>query len=497
MKRKSIFEPVVCPLGQKIITCLGKINLLTNDTPFLRSTLIDYQDILDGYFNDPKYQDVANGIKRQARSAYRSINDRLKYTTVIDEGNIYADECRIQIPSQLQIKQIKGMVAGGEEDQSQRLNHIVQHIKSFSLSHPFLALVAANDAELPAYWNLLFAAIDRCDLKTATKVIHDISKIKEDLIRAILSIHPLTYLLSLINHCIDSHKTGRKKIESDSTVTPKTFEILIKDIASTMRYATPLFFSFGLPTHHAYSDHSKGFCFLNKTAILMSYMQQATRCPIKHLVVGTDVNRDNGLCRILMNGPIHDVEHFDLCDTRVYPGQDSSAIERELNVQGVDVIHGVKRWSKSTYNYYAVALNLMPRTQNALHPSLDFALRSITNCLADADQNDTKVAIFLPTGWDSHQDETAYCGKFVSDHYMSKSEAERMRFNDADLLFFYQSLFTLYNSYRNNIVTIYWGLEGGYEPTLYRRQVPLLLNLLEKQLLEHSATPKSYATTPS
>lgn len=115
---------------------------------------------------------------------------------------------------------------------------------------------------------------------------------KDTLLNALLAVHTSEYLQQIIINCLQAQHKGWKQLNSDIVITPRTLEVLIKDIAMTLFHSGKVHFSFGLPTHHAYSDEGSGFCILNKTAILLKYTQCQQQEPLKHIIVGTDVNRD-------------------------------------------------------------------------------------------------------------------------------------------------------------------------------------------------------------
>lgn len=96
--------------------------------------------------------------------------------------------------------------------------------------------------------------------------------------------------------------------------------------------------------------------------------------------------------------------------------------------------------------------------------------------------------IFLPTGWDSHEDETAYCGKYITNRMMSKLEAQKQRFSDADMTRFYEKIFALYQDNKKSIAGIYWGLEGGYHRPMYEKQITLLMNLMLNTLINEDTS---------
>ena len=256
MKRKFFVEPPLSPLGGKILYCLGLINSLKRNHRDLRMTLLNYKEDLSGYLNDPDYTNLPESIKKQSRVALNQINDKLKRCGSLQEDNHLALECLIQIPSPLQLTQMKGMCAGGQESQAQRLKHMVAVIDNVRQKHPSLPLVTTNDIQLATYWQDLFSAIDQGNATDAMRILRTIAG-TDWLVQAITSVHSVNYLTKLIQNCILAQKTGTKRVGPDLTVTPKTFEVLIKDLVTTLSHRTPLYFSFGLPSHHAFNEEGR------------------------------------------------------------------------------------------------------------------------------------------------------------------------------------------------------------------------------------------------
>lgn len=219
-------------------------------------------------------------------------------------------------------------------------------------------------------------------------------------------------------------------------------------------------------------------------AMLIKYRAQTSVTPLKFIIVGTDVNRDNGLSQDLMeSASALDICHVDVFDSLVYPGQDQRFISREFKSPGTDVGQKIKCWNRGQMNYFAVDLSLTPRGSGAAHVALLFALQKIEEQIASAQKNAQKVWLVLPTGWDSHQDETAACGKCIHGRTMSKAEAQQMRFSNEDLTYFYERIFALYHEHKESIAGIYWGLEGGYNRPMYEQQIQLLMSMVLTHLL--------------
>jgi len=189
-------------------------------------------------------------------------------------------------------------------------------------------------------------------------------------------------------------------------------------------------------------------------------------------------------CDILMNSAANiDICHIDVFDSRVYPQQDTAFITKAFKKSAQDEGQKIHSWQREGLHYFAVDLSLTTRKPGCVHPALVFAIEKIEEQIKQAQKNGQKVALYFPTGWDSHEEETAYCGKYVDGHLMGATEARKTRFNEMDLTYFYESLFKLYQENKSDIERIYWGLEGGYEPKMYERQVKLLMSLILKDLV--------------
>ncbi|WP_058517223.1 acetylpolyamine aminohydrolase [Legionella parisiensis] len=396
-------------------------------------------------------------------------------------------ECCIQIPSAKDIEQMHNMPAGAEEDQFKRLKHMTQVIVETQSTDSSLPVVTTDVVLLPKHWNQLFTAMKKGNEEVALALFAQFPE-KDEILRALLAVHTHEYIQKLIFYCIQAQHKGWKQLSPDILITPGVFEVLIKDIAMTLFHFGKVHFSFGLPSHHAFSDEGNGFCILNKSAILIKYLQSLSSKPLKHIIVGTDVNRDNGLCNVLWNSASDmDICHVDIFDSRVYPQEDDAFITEAFQKSGEDVGQKIQMWQRGNLEYYAVDLSRTTRKPGLVHPALVFALEKIEEQIEQAKKNHQKVALFLPTGWDSHEEETAYCGKYVDGELMGDAEAQKTRFNSKDLTYFYESLFKVYQENKTDIEKIYWGLEGGYDRTMYEQQVQLLMSLVLKDIVHQDA----------
>ncbi|MCL9684730.1 acetylpolyamine aminohydrolase [Legionella maioricensis] len=469
MKRKFFKETPLSLLEKKILSCITNINSLD---PEEWQTVQEYLLELEKYAQNTEFENVRAGLKKEVQKWLSS-----------ELMNTELPECLLQIPSEGDIEQMNGMPAGGAEDQSARLMHMTQTIKKEQEKHTLLSVINTEQVDL-RIWNELFAAINKGSKKEAFQQLRHIAS-EDTLLQSILAVHPIDYLEKIISYSIEAQRTGVKKINADITISPNTFELLIKDIATTLKHPAKCHFSFGLPTHHAFSREGSGFCIFNKIAILMKHAELTHQKPLRYVIIGTDVNRDNGLCNVLRESLSHmSICHIDIFDSRVYPCQDHAFIDYEFKAQGNQEKQGIKSWRQNQMEYFAVDLKLTTRSSVSVHPALLFALDKIKEHMAHAKENEQKIVIYLPTGWDSHENETAFCGKFISDRMMTSSEATRTRYNDGDLTFFYERIFTLYKENKECIENIYWGLEGGYDRPMYERQIKLMLQTIDDQLLQ-------------
>ncbi|MDR3501085.1 MAG: acetylpolyamine aminohydrolase [Legionella sp.] len=396
-------------------------------------------------------------------------------------------EYGIQIPSLIDIQQMREMPAGAQEDQYQRLTHMAKKIEQIQSQNSSLPIITTDQVVLPELWSNVFTAIREGDEVAALECLSKIP-VRDMLLQAILTTHSFEYLQNLVHYCIQAKVSGALDLDNDVVITPGVFGVLIKDLATTLSHGAKLHFSFGLPSHHAFKNEGSGFCILDKTAILIKYTALANPA-LKFLVIGTDVNRDNGLGDDLITTAAHlPICHVDIFDSRVYPRQDHSFIQRKLGFAGEKIKEGISSWRHGNAQYLAVDLSLITRQNEEFHPALAFALQQMEEQITKAKKDKQQVMIFLPTGWDSHEDETAYCGKYINNRMMSKLEAKKQRFSDADMTMFYEKIFGLYQDNKKSIAGVYWGLEGGYHRPMYEKQITLLMNQVVNTLINEDAS---------
>jgi acetoin utilization deacetylase AcuC-like enzyme len=392
----------------------------------------------------------------------------------------FMEECFIQIPTPDHLLQTKNMYAAKDEDQYERLSHMVETIKKIQKNHPSLPVITSDQAQFSNEWHALFAAINRADVISALQLFAQIPP-TDVLLQSLLTVHPLEYLQKIILYSVDAQSSGTIPLGTDTLITPRAFEILLYDIATTVQNKAKLYFSFGLPTHHAYSQLASGFCVINKTAVLIRHAELTHTQSLNYVIVGTDINRDNGLCAILMNTASHlDICHVDVFDSRVYPMQDFAYIKKELDIAGTQAAQpNICCWNKNRLTYYAVDLSLRARQDSYVHPAILFAVEKINETIQSARTIGQQTFILLPTGWDSHEDETAACGKCVNGIMMGSNEAHQTRFSNEDLNYFYESILTLCKNNKDYTAGLYWGLEGGYDRGMYEKQIELFLSRLD------------------
>lgn len=406
----------------------------------------------------------------------------------------------MQIPSQKDIDSMEHMVAGiPEEDQATRIGNMTRLLDQF----PTLPTVTTDASPLSRNWTDLFRAIDRETMSTA---LYLFSKIPSDdaILKPLLAVHTRGYLKKLIEYSSKARKTGSFEQDSDVIVTPKTFELLIRDLATTLFRSEKICFSFGLPSHHAYGNTANGFCFINKTAVLMQHMANNSPDPVHFVIAGLDVNRDDGLCDVLRCKLSElDACHIDVFDSRVYPMHNTAMISKEFNERIRPGEPPSSKWQRNNYTYHALDLSLEKSQRQRLfseqprqHPAVQQVLATVHNQIQKAIEEGKKIAILLPTGWDSHCDETAACGKMVDGSPLSAEEAGLCRFTDRDFDFFHSSILSFLNTYKEHISHFYWGLEGGYDTSMYQRQTRNLLKLISMQLAPQAqALPSSSSSS--
>lgn len=492
-------------LGNQIKDCLKKINTLNNISIATPQFFEDYHTMLLEYQKNKLFAEMSPKLQKKLQEALDILAkkgvSRLEIINIdsdseqssisevmdVDPESEQSTAVFIQIPSKHDISVMAGMPAGAEEDQEQRLKNMVRCIER---AHPDIPVIDTKNVSLPGYWHNLFEAINDADKKKAR--LNTIPK-EDSLLSALLDVHSSEYLQQIINKCIAAQKTEVREVENDVVITPRLFEILIRDLATSIQVPAQCLFSFGLPTHHAYDNKGNGFCILNKTAVLLRYAERTHSEPVKYIIVGTDINRDDGLSNILREKAAHlPICHVDIFDSRVYPHHNFTTINKEFRAPAQDIGQEVRYWSQDNFFYHAIDLSLTQRsTQEELHPALQFALNSIQEHIASAKELGDKIILFIPMGWDSLEDETADCAKMINGEKMSLAEAQVARFNNNDLRTFYETIFTLYKNNKECFAQLYWGLEGGYNQPMYEQQITLLLDSIAQHLIEPNAEQQS------
>lgn len=439
-----------------------------------------YTNKLKSFKNSKHYPKVSQKTKNEVDKTLKKLRKTTPSEIKMDvEEKTPLQPCLIQIPSYQDIVHMSGMSAGNFEDQSNRLNNMVKKINGIQSLIPKLPIVDTDKAEIPDYWQTLFESIQSASMDEALQNLEKIPQ-NDRIFTSLMATHSNNYIKKVIMHCMEARKTGLYKVNNDIVFTPKTFEIFIKDLATTLLKPAKICFSFGLPSHHAYYENGAGFCMLNKTAALIHNTALMHDTPIKYIIIGTDVNRDDGLCSILMNTASHlDVHHVDIFDSRVYPYHNQNTIKQEFKKNATVIEKNIQCCTKELYMYFSVDLSLTPKFTDTIHPALKFALQILEDSIKEATEKNQQIALFLPTGWDSHIHETANCSKVFGNN----TSLQNTRFNDTHLSSFYESLFELYRAYNDLFIGMYWGLEGGYHKPMYENQIQLTLEKVYQHAL--------------
>ena len=381
------------------------------------------------------------------------------------------------------------LCAGAKESQMQRLGHISHILKNELGDTPsFQTRTSVTQHAVDRLsWQLVFKAIKLNDVTLVKAAFAHIPK-EDLLLKALLEVHSYKYLLDLAVQCAELEINEDKEIHADVVCSHLTFEVLITDLISTLEQRRDINFSFGLPTHHAYREHPAGFCMINKVAALFAYEQLIAEDLLEAFFIGFDVNRDDGLNETSMNLPVtHSITHIDIHDSRVYPWHDASTIDEILGINHHRQ-DNMNVWEKENKSYKTIDLAESLREGSACHPALVTALNELESSLKNAQKSGKKIIIFLPTGWDSHCEEQAPCGRMISQsRYLSKEESEQCRFTDEDINYFNHELNQLYNQYKANINRIYWQLEGGYTPDVNKRQIINLVDAFQPDYVHQSS----------
>lgn len=511
---KSIKEPVdINELIEQIDTCLIKNESDVNNTLLLmtlRCLLLEVQRLyqwssgsftinqalLDSFSatvqnikevsRDKLFDSLPETVKckmeRLVKQIFRDI-DRVRQ--VVSEP-VQDNKISCVIPSNEDLQAMEFLCAGAEDSQMHRLGKMAKTIQeqqcSFQVHDTSSVATHCRVDKLP--WLVLCQAIRQHQPALSEAAFELIPK-DNPLLVALLKAHSSEYLLSLILKCSVIQAGQCVEIDQDVNCSHLTFEVLIHDLIATLEQRQDINLSFGLPTHHAYRDRPAGFCLINKVAVIMAY-EHAQLTPytlFEAIVIGSDVNRDDGLNDILMAKEYElAFTHIDLYDSRVYPWHRVRDVNEQLGNKGSPQ-KGMTIWKDETKSYISIDLSskLNLRKRSDYHPAILRALEFLEKTLKEALQKEKKVIIFLPTGWDSHHQEKAPCGQCINNKYMlDETESLQCRFTDKDLEYFNKQLLSLYHEYQSTVLRLYWQLEGGYTEEVNNRQIVNLISTLKE-----------------
>lgn len=412
----------------------------------------------------------------------RQIKNLALMMKLFDESPLMPDSgpsVTYQIPTEEDLIGMRGMYAGGTQDQAARIRKLVKTLKTQVEAHQVTETLAPACLHwvdrIP--WQVLCEAIQHRDSHLVNAAFKAIPA-NDPVLKALLKVHDESYLLSLIHACTQLAPNKTKKIDTDVLCGHKTFEILIHDLITTLEQRQQFNVCLGLPTHHADRGKGAGFCLINKLAVVMVYEELTAPIPFHAVFIGTDVNRDNGLNRFLMaETTTQPSTHLDIHDSRVYPFDDYQTL---LACMGTPTKDDAFLWKKGTKCYDSIDLASNPRGRRRNHPALHYVLTRLEDLLINAAKMKEPVLLFLPTGWDSHEQEEAICGKQINQDYMlDKKEAHRCRFSDEDFIYFNEKMLALCRQYPDVLTRIYWQLEGGYTEQVNVRQLSNLIGALQ------------------
>ena len=416
------------------------------------------------------------------KQLFRDI-DRIKQRI---SGPAQDSKISCQIPSNEDLLAMEFLCAGAEDSQMHRLAKMAKTIQEQQCSFQVheTDLVATHCRVDKLSWLVICQAIRQHQPALAEAAFKLIPQ-DNPLLAALLKAHSREYLLYLILKCSEIQADKSEEIEPDVNCGHLTFEVLIRDLIATLEQRQDINLSFGLPTHHAYRDQPAGFCLINKVAVIIAYEQLVLDKPFKAVILGLDVNRDDGLNNILMAEQYeHPITHIDIYDSRVYPWHSVRDIDKQLGSEGRHQ-RGQVTWKEKSKVYVSIDLaskcNL--RKQSIYHPAILRSLDLLEKTLEESFQKEEKVIIFLPTGWDSHHQEKAPCGQCINNKYMlDEAESMQCRFTDEDLQYFNKQLLSLYQKYQSTVLHIYWQLEGGYTDAVNNQQIVNLIASLSEHL---------------
>jgi acetoin utilization deacetylase AcuC-like enzyme len=394
----------------------------------------------------------------------------------------------VQMPSQKYLNKMRGMPAAWKDDQKSRLKKVKKTVKKAAIAYDFISADTPKKYDHEniniATWKALFKLISQGKHLDAVEYFKT-RMTKDTLYQALLTAHNQDYIEELITYCCKAKIKALSLSDGDILITNATFEILIMDLIAVITNRHQMTFSCGLPTHHASQNKGSGFCSLNKLAVLMAYDHLLDKRALHPLVIGTDVNQDNGLHDILFNkfGRTFKTTHIDIFDSRVYPWPEMQGYEESSRYDITEKKHQTRSGYKT---YHAINLADNPRpSPEAIHPVINYLMLNTMTQIYEAKEQHKKLALYLPLGWDSHQGEIAPCGAEVKINKLSRALSEEetlnMRFNDNDMRELYCFFQLLIETHADDIHSITLFLEGGYTDKILLAQIPQLITTLASQ----------------
>lgn len=420
--------------------------------------------------------------KRLHHFTMRAINDHVKSLTAIKPTNGTKSIPAIvyQVPHQQDLEAMNGAYAGLNEDQGMRLSTmkrcIMAHmnddfvIDSHSYNH--------HTFEFAFPWQLICQAIREGNEHLALCLFDDIHQ--TPLKKALLHVHSISYIKEIIQTCSRLTPNQHIQFKQDLLINRLSFEVIINDLLSTINSDFAVIVNIGLPGHHATFSGGRGFCFINKNLVLSmdEYFRHQGQEPLSLLVLGIDVNQDNGTHEILNNidMPMPSV-HIDICDTRVYP------YPGNISPIAINLAH------QHTQEYLLIDLAKSrleltspahPAQHKHIHPAIVTALLRALQQLEQAALLNQHVILNILLGFDSHQGEEAACGRMINaNRWLREDERQEHRFSDEDFAFFYHELACMLTHYNNILHRTFIQIEGGYTPKIYQKQLQVMQEKLK------------------
>ncbi|MBI2786135.1 MAG: hypothetical protein HYX60_07475 [Legionella longbeachae] len=336
-------------------------------------------------------------------------------------------------------------------------------------------------------WDDLFSLINQTTKNTLTEnKITELEQVylsipeKDPLLKALESIHDQLYLVEdIIPNCIKQFQEG------DIVYSHHYFQMALEEINQVANLNYDFLVNIGLPSHHAFVGKASGFCIINKLAVLMA-IEKSKQPNLHFAIIGLDVNQDDGLkdcLRNARNGVFKgsNLQHIDVHDPRVFPWPKKEIIKEEFKSAKTKHEEDNPRYFVDKYEYSIFDLSKNKRKQEgSIHPVIKKSLEQVEESIKKLADNE-KIMIVVPLGWDSHQEETACCGRRLNNgRFLSKDESIYERFSDTDMEYFYNALCDLKKTYASKVHKVLVSLEGGYNNELNKKQIKILNESLEK-----------------